>query len=255
MLSPILKFESSSLTFVGDYVKPRQIRVSRTDRFLQIAQGVSDQIFHPLLTPVAHRYAKDLKLPAHFVELLLLVEDKRFPFHFGLDLFAVIRAALFNSKNVGAMQGASTISQQLYDVARERLGYRRERTLTRKLLQSVFAVRTSVTTPKVEVLRRYLQNVYWGRSYYGLEAAAAGYFGTRPTSLSPGQSLFLVERLASPNRVSILRLAVLLRRVSIRLCLCAHGGSVRQALAVYSSLLSSGGSNVPARGSKALGRS
>jgi len=68
---------------------------------------------------------------------------------------------------------------------------------------------------KAELLGHYLQSVYWGRGYSGLDEAAGGYFGIAPAKLTPVASFFLVERLASPNEANPHRVASILDRSAI----------------------------------------
>jgi membrane peptidoglycan carboxypeptidase len=135
--------------------------------------------------------------------------------HPGVDPIAIVRALAANGIETGVLQGASTITQQLYNIRQEARGIWRKRTLLSKLSQAVWALAEETRRSKREILREYLNTIYWGRSYYGIEAAASGYFGTTKENLTIAQSFFLVERLASPNIVIIDRVAALLKRSSI----------------------------------------
>ena len=71
--------------------------------------------------------------------------------------------------------GGSTITQQL---ARNIfLGY--EKTYSRKIKEMFIAVALEQKYTKQEILEFYLNNVYFANGYYGIEAAARGYFGKR----------------------------------------------------------------------------
>jgi penicillin-binding protein 1A len=129
-----------------------------------------------------------------------------------VDPLAVARAALANLIGSTELEGASTITQQLYDARRELEGAPRPRTLGRKVRQAAWAFRESARRSKVEVLRDYLGIVYWGRSFYGLDAAAAGYFRTDRQKLTVAQGFFLAERIASPNVVLLNRIVDLMHR-------------------------------------------
>ena len=174
-----------------------------------------------------------MQTPPHFIYLLLTVEDKRFVWHSGIDPLAAARAALHNLTGRGGLQGASTITQQLYNVTREEAGLRRSRTMPAKWRQGLWALGHQCRHSKREILATYLDRVYWGRSYHGLDAAARGYCGVTRPALSLAQSFFLVERLATPNRLRPRRIAALLRRRSIAPLFARRIGARAELLSLY----------------------
>src|SRR4051812_11077894 len=94
-------------------------------RLLRAAAALSDHLFAPGLRAAAKLLARELHLPAHFVEQLLAIEDKRFHFHVGVDPIAIVRALLFNV-GTGTLRphGASTLTQQIYSAnARRQMQY------------------------------------------------------------------------------------------------------------------------------------
>jgi monofunctional glycosyltransferase len=133
----------------------------------------------------------------------------------------------------GVLQGASTITQQLYDVRQGVRGIPRSRTLVRKLSQAAWAVAQEIQRSKYEILSEYIDGIYWGLSYYGLDAAAAGYFGASRDCLTVAQSFFLVERLASPNAASATRINTLLHRPDISRLLSQSEGGPQELDTIY----------------------
>ena len=163
--------------------------------------------------------ATELALPAHFLLILLAVEDKRFPIHRGIDAPAVVRAAWANLNAGKWVQGGSTITQQLIRLREPEPGWPAKRSVRVKLYQAWRAVQHERSAPKAAILRDYLTLAYFGRGYYGLHAASVGYFGQAPACLSPAQSFFLADRLAMPSHVAVSRLSILLARSPVRLAL------------------------------------
>lgn len=151
-------------------------------------------------------------MPEHFIVQLLHIEDKRFVLHPGVDPLAVMRAIVANSTKSGVLQGASTITQQLYNIRRNAQSVHRRRGLVNKASQAAWALVEEAHRSKIEILKEYLNTVYWGLSYHGIDEAASGYFGTTRERLTVAQSFFLVERLANPNSVRISRVEALLQR-------------------------------------------
>jgi membrane carboxypeptidase/penicillin-binding protein PbpC len=141
-------------------------------------------------------------VPEHFLKYLFLIEDKRFNLHVGIDPIAIARASINNFIYHGLYEGASTITQQLYSTNLEARGERYNRKFNGKLKQILWSVHKEITSSKPEILLEYLETIYWGRDYYGLDQATAGYFNIEKGQLSYEQSFFLAERIAWPNIVS-----------------------------------------------------
>src|SRR5664280_1871386 len=98
---------------------------------------------------------------------------------------------------------ASTLSQQLYNLRIIRKhGKQYSRSVYAKLVQATFGVWITCRLPKEAILSEYLQSVYWGKNFRGIDEAARGYLGKLRQELSVEESFFLIERLCSPNRQS-----------------------------------------------------
>jgi hypothetical protein len=200
---------------------------------------LSDWICGPLVARAARKYSSTIRTPDHFVEMLLLVEDKRFLVHFGIDPIAIARAMTFNLRQ-GSLQGGSTIAQQIFTIRMTR-SKRFPRSLAYKLTQIAWALGESAIRSRASLLREYVETVYWGRSYHGLDRAVEGYFGGSRSSLSVAQSFFLAERIAAPNRISERRIANLLERVPIKTNIVRYGGTSAEVLKVYKKVYGNGG--------------
>ena len=200
----------------------------------------SDWISSSFVQRSARKYSRAIGTPDHFIEMLLLMEDKRFPVHCGIDPLAMMRAVAFNLRR-GSRQGASTIAQQVVTI---RMAHSKHisRSFAYKLIQITRALGESALRNKVSLLTEYIETVYWGRSYFGLDRATEGYFGGNRTSLSVAQSFFLAERIAAPNRVSTRRIANLLRRVAIKMNIERNGATIEEVAKVYQQVYGNGGS-------------
>lgn len=208
----------------------------------KILSALSDRICAPLVTESAEKLAFAIRTLPHTLEFLLLVEDKRFCMHFGVDPVAAVRALIFNMRGC-RLQGASTITQQIYKMRQSRTtnsSWNRS-SLALKLRQAGWAMLFGMTNSKATLLTEYVDTVYLGKSYYGLDRAAMGYFSKTRSSLSCSQSFFLAERIANPNRVSPRRIANLLERKAILTILARHGESVADVVDTYDEIYGRGG--------------
>ena len=129
-----------------------------------------------------------------FLKAVIAIEDRRFWEHDGFDPIRIAGAALVVAREGEAVQGGSTITQQL---ARQSVG--REKTLTRKLKELLFATQLEHNYSKEEILELYLNKVYFGDGLYGAEAAARGYFGKKASELNLAESALLAGLLKAPS--------------------------------------------------------
>jgi 1A family penicillin-binding protein len=140
--------------------------------------------------------------PSLLVDAVLLMEDRRFYEHYGVDVRAVMRAAWTNIRRGSIVQGGSTLTQQL-----ARLRYlNHERTFWRKMKEAVLAVGLETVLSKQVILEQYLNEVYLGqRGAYevrGITVASRHYFGKEPGALRPAEVALLVGIIRSPNAAS-----------------------------------------------------
>ena len=151
------------------------------------------------LARVGEIWGRPVPLGEMAPELALAVvatEDRRFYQHFGLDLAGLARAAWANLRAGRAVQGGSTITQQLA----KNLFLTPERTLKRKIQEAMLAFWLERRFDKEEILTVYLNRVYLGAGTYGVDAAARRYFGTSASELSLYQSAVLAGLLKAPSR-------------------------------------------------------
>ena len=119
-------------------------------------------------------------------EATLAAEDQRFESHPGVDPIAVGRAV---AKWDEGRSGASTITQQL--ARRLYLDGGSGPWFVRKPREALIALQLEQHRTKDEILELYLNEVYYGRGAYGVEAAARVYFGTSAANLDLARAAFL----------------------------------------------------------------
>ena len=128
------------------------------------------------------------------IKAVVAVEDRRFFEHDGFDPIRIIGSALAVIEAGEAVQGGSTITQQL---ARQSVG--REKTLARKMKELLFAAQLEYHFTKDQILELYLNKVYFGDGLYGVEAASRGYFGKKASELSLPEAALLAGLLKAPS--------------------------------------------------------
>ena len=130
------------------------------------------------------------------VDAILAVEDQRFYSHHGLDPVRIAAAAKNNLRARRIVEGGSTITQQL---ARASSGLSQRRTFDRKIREAMIAARLEQRYSKKEILEGYLNAVYFGEGFYGVEAASRGYFGKPAMDLEAHEAALLAAIVRSPS--------------------------------------------------------
>jgi penicillin-binding protein 1A len=123
------------------------------------------------------------------------IEDRRFWEHGGVDYLGIARAAWTDLTAGRAVEGGSTITQQLV----RGLYTGREKTLSRKIKEACLAIKLARKWPKAKILDEYLNTTYYGNHAYGVEAAAQTYFSRRASRLSLVQSALLAGLPQAPS--------------------------------------------------------
>ena len=136
-------------------------------------------------------------LPAYVPRAFLAAEDRRFYSHFGVDLIGIARAARADMKAHRVVQGGSTVTQQ---IART-LFLTPDQTLRRKVQEAVLAMQIERKMGKDEILKLYLNRIYFGAGAYGIEAAAHTYFGKPARNLTLGEAAILAALPKAPTRL------------------------------------------------------
>lgn len=138
------------------------------------------------------------KISPHLKRAVLAIEDSHFYIHSGIDPRAVGRALLVNVESGGTVEGASTLTMQLV----KNLFLTPQRTLSRKIAESVLSIRLEQILQKDEILEMYLNQVYWGHNTYGIQTAADSYFGKSADQLTLAESAMLAGLIKAPEEYS-----------------------------------------------------
>lgn len=135
-------------------------------------------------------------IPEVMRDAILAAEDADFFRHPGVDYRGILRAFLTNVRRREMAQGASTITQQVV----KNLVLSPERSLRRKIQEALLAWRLEQHLGKEEILWLYLNQVFFGSRYYGVEEASRYYFGHGCADLTLPEAALLAGLVQSPNR-------------------------------------------------------
>lgn len=141
-------------------------------------------------------YLESYKIPEVVKDAFVLIEDRKFYRHGGIDIAAIIRAGSINFKTKSKAQGASTITQQ---VARN-IYLSQDVTWERKITEIFLSMELEKRYTKDQILEFYINNIYFANGLYGIEAAAQGYFNKSASELSISQLVFLTTIPNNPSK-------------------------------------------------------
>lgn len=150
------------------------------------------------------RFAPVDTVPDKYRQALLLFEDRRFPYHPGIDPLAIGRATLGNLRSGRVTSGGSTLTMQLARMLRQadaQLAGQREnppRSLLSKSVEGLRALQLEWKFSKDELLIHYSSHAPFGGNIVGLNAAAWRYFGRAPAELSWAEAALLAVLPNSP---------------------------------------------------------
>jgi penicillin-binding protein 1A len=134
------------------------------------------------------RYPLDIKdIPEVIQNAVIAVEDARFYEHGGVDLMGIMRAFVTNVKAGRVVEGGSTLTQQLVKI----IYLTPEKKLKRKVKEAILAYRIDKALSKKKILEMYLNQVYFGRGAYGVEAAAVNYYGKTVKELTLSEAAMI----------------------------------------------------------------
>lgn len=134
------------------------------------------------------------EIPQNFKNATIAIEDKNFYTTPGFDIIAIIRSA-YADLTGKPLQGGSTITQQLI---KARL-LSPDRTIERKVKEVILSVWAEQIYSKDEILEMYFNQVPYGGTTWGAEAAAQTYFGKDVTKLTLAESAFLAGLPQAPS--------------------------------------------------------
>lgn len=138
------------------------------------------------------------ELPEYYINAVKAVEDRKFDTHCGINLLSIGRALLHDIRTLSFEQGGSTITQQLA----KNLFFTQEKRPERKFAEIYAAFALEKQYSKNEIFELYVNTIYFGSGYYGIAAAAEGYYGKAPSELTEYECAMLAGLPNAPSAYS-----------------------------------------------------
>jgi penicillin-binding protein 1A len=138
------------------------------------------------------------QIPQKVVQAFLSAEDSTFFEHQGINILAILRAAIANFLAGQVVQGGSTITQQIA----KSLYLNPERNILRKVRELFLALALERNLTKEEILYLYLNQIYLGSGAYGVQAASKTYFHKDVKNLTTAEMALIAGLPTAPGKYS-----------------------------------------------------
>lgn len=144
---------------------------------------------------ISSEVATSSEIPRYLKDAVVAIEDERFYKHKGVDYISLARSIIHNLTSK-TTQGGSTIEMQIS----KNLLTSEDKTYKRKIIDIYNALQMNKTMSKDELLVTYLNNIYLGRSSYGVKKGAREYFGKEVSELNLAECAMLAGITNNPAR-------------------------------------------------------
>ncbi|MCJ1677884.1 penicillin-binding protein [Streptomyces sp. APSN-46.1] len=135
------------------------------------------------------------KIPEDVQTAFIAIENKSFYEDQGVDMMGVARG-LFNTVRGKGTAGGSTITQQYV----KNYYLTQDQSATRKLRELIISLKVDERMGKKEILAGYLNTNFYGRSAYGIQAAAQAYYNVDADKLTLAQGAYLAAVIQAPSQ-------------------------------------------------------
>ena len=136
-------------------------------------------------------------LPKDLIDATVAVEDHRFWEHGSVDIISIGRAIFSNIKAGEAKEGGSTITQQ---VSKNLYFMNDKYNRDRKIAELIMSSKLEKNYSKQQIFELYVNTIYYGNGYYGIKAAAKGYFNKEPKDLTIDECTLLAGVPNAPSK-------------------------------------------------------
>ncbi len=172
------------------------------DRSIALSTKIYDRTGEELLYEVHGPENRTLisieDIPQHVIDATIAIEDKNFYSHKGISLWGIIRGQIMPRLQGKRTQGGSTLTQQFVKNAI----LTNERRLSRKIKEWILSYQIEKKYDKQQILEFYFNEIPYGGSVYGVEAASRYYFDKSVEDITIAEAAILAALPQAPTAYS-----------------------------------------------------
>ena len=184
------------IIFLQDLPSPEQLSVQQTPLTTKIYDR-NNTLLYQIYINQNRTLVPLSSIPRYLKEGTIAIEDKNFYANLGFDMMAIIRSIIANLSGK-PLQGGSTITQQLIKSTL----LTPEVSIQRKIKEIILSFWAEKIYTKDQILEMYFNQVPYGGTAWGVEAASEIYFGKDVKSLNLAESSFLAGLPRAPTLYS-----------------------------------------------------
>ena len=139
------------------------------------------------------------QLSESYIDSVIAIEDKRFFTRYGVDYISILNAFITGVMEGKFDQGGSTITQQLS----KNIYFDFDRSLIRKFSEVFMTYKIENEYNKKDIFEKYVNIIYFGDGYYGINDASKGYFKKSPNELNLAEASLLAGLPQSPSNYQL----------------------------------------------------
>lgn len=166
------------------------------------------------------------QIPAILREAIISTEDQHFEQHWGVDFPRVLESAWKDVLERRPAEGASTLTMQL---AGGLFLNRADRTMRRKLQETILALEIERHYTKAQIFTMYCNQIYLGSGNYGFEAASEYYFNKPLSQVNLPEAALLAGIIRGPYYSPVNHPDRALARRNLVLYLMRRDGKITRA--------------------------
>ncbi len=179
-----------------DLPDPNKLGSRQVAQSTKIYDRTGDHLLYEIFADKKRTIVELEDIPSYAINAAIAVEDSKFYEHRGIRLTSIFRAAVSNLLGLGSGKGgASTLTQQL--VKNTIVG--NERSINRKIKEAILSLQLERKNTKQEILKLYFNEIPYGSTNYGIEAAAQSYFGKSSRDLTLDEAATLAGIVKAPT--------------------------------------------------------
>lgn len=180
-----------------DLPDPNKLNERKVAESTQIFDRTGEHLLYEIYQNQKRRIVDYSEMSPWIPKATIAVEDKFFYEHSGIRVVSIVRAAVNNflGRKAGS-GGASTLTQQL--IKNTIVGD--QHSIFRKIKEAILALRLEKKYSKDDILKMYLNEMPYGSTNYGVEAASQSYFRKPSKDLDIAESATLAALLKAPSR-------------------------------------------------------
>ncbi|MFA5061629.1 MAG: PBP1A family penicillin-binding protein [Patescibacteria group bacterium] len=180
-----------------DLPDPNKINDSQVSQSTKIYDRTGTHLLYEIYQNKKRTLVELNQIADYAKEATIAIEDKSFYKHGGIQLLSIVRAGFNNiiGRRSGG-GGASTLTQQLI----KNVVIGDEHSIFRKIKEAIMAIQLEKKYSKDQILKLYLNEIPYGSTNYGIEAASQSYFHKSAKDLSLPESATLAAMIQAPTR-------------------------------------------------------